>query len=273
VTRGTHLRDEARFQRGRADVRVRKPLRKHILRTRHAVVLMVGAAALFFAAYELYAFVITWPKLDVREIRTDCTDPAVAALTAEALGSRAWGNLLLLDMALVRAEARTVSWVKDARVRKVFPSSLRLEVVPRKAAALLVGDAVWLLDEEGVTVERSSPEARPELPLFIDEGRFRADAEAKRCLALACWNDLRPDDRALVRTVDVTVPDDVVLTFHGSETKVRLGGESFGERAAEYLAARAAWEKAFGPLESVLLGLPGRVVLQPLADAAAKEKN
>ncbi len=134
-------------------------------------------------------------------------------------------------------------------------------------------ETVWLLDEEGVAVERSTPEARPELPLFIDEGLFRSDAEAKRRLALACWNDLRPEDRALVAAVDVTVPDDVVLTFRGSDTKVRLGSELFGERATEYLAARAAWQEAYGPLESVLLGLPGRVVLQPRADAAAKETS
>lgn len=271
MNRGASLGGEARFQRGRAEVRVRKPRRTQVARPRHAFILLAGAAVLFFAAYELYAFVITWPKLDVREIRTDCSDPGVAALAAAAVGSRTWGNLLLLDMGLVRAEARAVPWVKDARVRKVFPSSLRLEVVPRKAAALLVGDSVWLLDEEGVAIEPDSPEARPELPLFVDRDFFRRDGEAKRRLALACWNDLRPEDRPRVQAVDVSAPDDVVLTFRGSETKVRLGGEAFGARAAEYLDSRDRWEKAFGPLESVLLGLPGRIVLQPRAEAGAKE--
>ena len=77
--------------------------------------------------------------------------------------------------------------------------------------------------------------------------------------------------RPRVQAVDVSTPDDIVLTFRGSETKVRLGGEAFGARAAEYLDSRDRWEKAFGPLESVLLGLPGRIVLQPRAEAGAKE--
>jgi hypothetical protein len=263
VNRAGTLAEEARFQRGRAGIRVKKTRRTFAFRFRHAAGLLTGAALLFFAAYEIYAFVITWPKLEVREIRTACPDPGVAALAAQAIESRAWGNLLLLDMSLVRAEARSVPWVKDARVRKVFPASLAIDVVPRRAAALLERETIVLVDEEGVVIEPSSRDARPDLPLFIDRNRFASDGQAKLRLALDCWNDLRPQDRDLVNTIDVSVPADVVVRFRGSETRVRLGDDLFGRRTAEYLAARERWEEAFGPLESVLLGLSNRVVLRP----------
>ncbi|MDD8027880.1 MAG: FtsQ-type POTRA domain-containing protein [Acidobacteriota bacterium] len=255
--------DDARFQRGRAGMRVKKTRRTFAFRFRHAIGLLVGAALLFFAAYEIYAFVITWPKLEVREIRTACPDPEVAALAAQAMESRAWGNLLLLDMSRVRAEARTVPWVKDARIRKVFPASLAVDVVPRRAAALLERATVVLVDEEGVVIEPSSREARPDLPLFIDQNRFADDGEAKMRLALACWYDLRPEDRGLIDTIDVSATADIVVRFRGSETRVRLGDAQFGARTAEYLGSRDRWEAAFGPLESVLLALPNRVVLRP----------
>jgi hypothetical protein len=280
LSRSAALSDGAHFQRGRAGGPIRKPRRTFILRIRHAVALLVGAALLFFAAYEIYAFVITWPRLEVKEIRTSCADPGVATLAAEAMGSRAWGNLLLLDMALVRAEARTVPWVKDARIRKVFPSALAVEVVPRTAAALLEKEIIVLVDETGVVIEPSSREAHPGLPLFTDEAGFRNDGEVKLRRALACWNDLRPEDRPLIDTIDVSSPDDIALRFRGSDTRVRLGDDRFGLRTAEYLASREKWEREFGPLESVLLGLTDRVVLQPRGaegrdgrGPAAKEKN
>ncbi len=171
-------------------------------------------------------------------------------------------------MSLVRRQACSLPWVKDARVRKVFPSGLAVDVVARRPAALLEREATVLVDEEGFPIEPSSREARPELPVFVDAGRFAEGAEAKLAAALACWRDLGPEARTLVDRIDVTAPADVVVRFRGSDTRVRLGDADFGRRASEYLASRDRWEKAFGPLESVLLGLPDRVVLRPLAAAA-----
>ncbi len=263
MTGGRPIAEEARFQRGRAGTRVRKPQRKFPLRLRHAAGLLLGAALLFFAAYRIYAFVITWPRLEVRSVRAVCPDERVGALAERAIASRAWGNLLLLDMGLVREQVQALPWVKDARIRKVFPSGLSVDVVPRRAAALIERDETVLVDEEGVAIEPSSRDARPELPLFVDRDRFATDGEAKLKAALDCWRDLAPDVRALVETIDVSTPDDVVLRFRSSPTRVRLGSAAFGRRAAEYLASRDRWEKAFGPLESVLLGLSDRVVLRP----------
>lgn len=270
MTGARPIAEEARFQRGRAQTRVRKPRRKFPLRPRHAAGLLLGAALLFFAAYRIYAFVITWPRLEVRSVRTVCPDERVGALAEQAIASRSWGNLLLLDMGLVREQVQALPWVKDARIRKVFPSGLAVDVVPRRAAALVERDGLVLVDEEGFAIEPSSREARPGLPVFVDQDRFASDGEAKLKAALDCWRDLGPDTRALVETIDVTAPADVVIRFRGSDTRVRLGSAEFGRRAAEYLASRDRWEKAFGPLESVLLGLSDRVVLRPrtVQDAA-----
>ncbi len=269
MTGARPIAEETRFQRGRTGQRVRKPRRKFPFRLRHAAGLLLGAALLFFAAYQLYAFVITWPRLDVRDIRTVCPDERVGGLAERAISSRSWGNLLLLDMSLVREQARALPWVKDARVRKVFPSALAVDVVPRRAAALIERDGTVLVDEEGFVIEPSSREARPDLPVFADRDHFASDGEAKLRAALACWRDLRPEDRAMIETIDVSTPADVGIRFRGSDTLVRLGDADFGRRAAEYLASRDRWERAFGPLESVLLGLSDRVIVRPLAAPGA----
>jgi cell division septal protein FtsQ len=263
VTGARPIAEEARFQRGRAETRVRKPQRKFPFRLRHAAGLLAGAALLFFAAYRIYAFVITWPRLEVRSVRAVCPDERIGALAEQAVASRSWGNLLLLDMSLVREQVQALPWVKDARIRKVFPSGLAVDVVPRRAAALVERDGMVLVDEEGFAIEASSREARPELPVFIDQDRFASDGQAKLKAALACWRDLGPDVRALVETIDVSAPADIVLLFRGSPTRVRLGSAEHGRRAADYLASRDRWERDFGPLESVLLGLSDRVVLRP----------
>jgi len=127
--------DFVRFQRGEGRVRVKKPVRKFPLRARHILLLLGGSALFFFAAFELYSFVIAWPKFDVRNVLVACPDASVRSMVQETAGAARWGNILLLDLDRARRDVESNPWVKEARTRKVFPSGLAIEVVPRRARA------------------------------------------------------------------------------------------------------------------------------------------
>ncbi len=257
------------FQRGKGSTRIKKPVHKFPLRTRHALYVLGGSALFFFAAFELYSFVITWPKFDVRSIRVACSDPSVRSLVQETAGAARWGNILLLDLNRARRDVEAIPWVKEARTRKVFPSSLAIEVVPRRPAALLEKDSLFLVDEEGAIIEQAGRTALPDLPLVTDAGRFVLDYDLKIKRAFACLNDLPAAVRARVDSLDLSDPSDVVLRFRGSRTRLFLGDDLYAARVADYLQRRDVWEREAGELDYVILWFEDRLVYRAFPAEAA----
>ena len=262
-----------RFQRGEGHVRGKKPVRKFPLRTRHVLLVLGGSALFFLAAFELYSFVITWPKFDVRTVLVACPDASVRSLVQESAGAARWGNILLLDLNRARRDVESIPWVKEARTRKVFPAGLAIDVIPRRPAALLEKENLFLIDEEGAIIEQAGRSALPDLPVLTDAGRFAVDGDLKVRRAFACLNDLPAGVRERVDALDLSNPADVVLHFHGSRTRLFLGDAHYADRVADYLERKEAWEREAGELDYVILWHEDRIVYRPFTAPPAPAKG
>jgi len=256
------------FQRSEGPARVKKPVRKSPLRYVHLLAIVLAAGTLFFGLSRLVEFLLTWDKLNVRTAEVVCPDLQVRTMVLPLAKSAASGNIFLLDSARVKSLIEACSWVKEVRVRKVFPSSLAVDVVPRTPAAVLESGGDYLLDRDNALIERADPEARDRFPLFSDAGLFADNRTAKLAQAWACLNDLAPEIQARVARLDVTDPDDVVLTFRDDAARLRLGGESFGRKVATYSAHRDRWTAEIGPLEYVDLRFSDRIYLKAIPQEA-----
>jgi len=263
----------ANFRRAAGRAHVRKPAKKVSLRFRHVLLLLGGTALFFVAAYETYSFVIGWPKLAVQTVNVVCSDSRVRGLVARTAAEARWGNILVLNLDGVRREVEKNPWVREARARKVFPSTLSIEVEPRRPAAWMRAESDILLDAGGHPIETGVREARPELPLLTEAGRFAESREDKIRRAFVCLDDLSSEARARIDLLDCSDPADAVVRFREDPTLVHLGDESFGARAAEYLAGKAGWERTFGPLEYVYLWFADRVILKPVLSTPVKEAS
>ena len=252
-----------RFQRGEGRFRVKKPVRKFPLRARHIALVLGGSALFFIAAFELYSFVIAWPRFDVRNVQVACPDPSVRSMVQETAGAARWGNILLLDLDRARRNVESNPWVKEARTRKIFPSGLAIEVVPRSPAALLEKENLFLIDEEGAVIERAGRTALPDLPVFTDTGHFSLDYGLKVSRAFACLNDLPAGVRERVDSLDLSDPSDVVLRFRGNRTRLFLGDNLFAARVADYLERKPALERGAGEIDYVILWYEDRIVYRP----------
>ena len=77
----------------------------------------------------------------------------------------------LVDLAGVRARLLRYPWIKDARVSRRLPNTLRIFIVEREPAAVWQNQGrLTLVDASGVALEPVSPDAMPDLPLVIGEG-------------------------------------------------------------------------------------------------------
>ncbi|MBN1938676.1 MAG: FtsQ-type POTRA domain-containing protein [Candidatus Aminicenantes bacterium] len=250
------------FQRSEGPVRVRKPVRKSPLRFIHILAVVFAVAALFFGITHLYGFLITWDHLAVRSSEVTCSDSAVEDLVRPMAARAAAGNILLLDAARVKAGLEACAWVKEAHVRKVFPSSLAVDIVPRQPEAILDAGKAYLLGRDNVPIEPARAEDANRLPIFHDDGLFVSDREARLRLAWACWDDLDAATRDRVARLDVSDPADVALSFRDDPVLLRLGSGQFAAKIAEYAAGRVRWAREFGRLEYVDFRFADRIYLK-----------
>jgi len=112
----------------------------------------VAVAALAGAAYGLRvaaAYVVASPRFALRELRVTPS----AHLDRDQLVTLAGVNdgdpLLALDTDVVAARLAKHPWIASARVRRELPSTLVIEVTERRAAAVAVIGALYLIDEAG----------------------------------------------------------------------------------------------------------------------------
>ena len=262
------------FQRGEGKVRTKKARRKTRPKIKQMGVALGLAAIGLFAVHEIYLFLISWEKLEVKGVQFTCLNEAVKTEAARLSQDIRWGNILLLDIAQIRARIESYPWVKEAHVRKVFPSSVNIEITPRRPAALLQKDSFILIDGEGVELEKASRESYAHLPIFVDERNFIDDYQNKIHLAWECLKNLSPEDRADVEMLDLTEPQNVVLKFRSSPTRLLLGDDLFGQKIAFYHAEKDRLENEFGPLEYANLRIPGRIYFKsPKTEADARNAS
>lgn len=172
----------------------------------------------------------------------------------------------LVDLALVRERLLKYPWVKDARVSRRLPNTLRIFIIEREPAAIWQSHGqLMLVDPTGVPLEPVSTDAMPDLPLLIGEGA-NAQEPARRALL-----DEAPSIKPLVKAATWVGNRRWDLTFASGEKLQLPEGE---EEAAKSLRKFAELDAAQGLLRKGTIRfdmrVPGNMVMQrPLGQAAA----
>ena len=176
-----------------------------------AALVALGAAAIG---------VLHSPWLSVDEIEIVGARRADVARAVAAAGVGPGAIMIWVDTGAVEAEVRSDPWVRDARVSRVFPDRVVVEVLEREPALWIEGTAGWMLVSGDGTVVAAGP--GPE-----DDGLLRA-------LLIAPDRPIgeRPDDPAwheVVALAEALAPDlaaESALTLRGSELWLTIPGHS-----------------------------------------------
>lgn len=252
------------FQRGLEKVPVKKVQRTLLLRSRHIAAFFLVITAVFFGLAKGYLLLITTSEFNVRTTQVVAGRAFVADDIRALAEPSKLGNLLALDVASLKRLVESHPWVREARVRKVFPSEVRIDITERQPAAVLkAGESYLVVAEDGVVLGRPAPGADPGLPLLVDSENFGDRYREKLDLAWQCLKSLTADELASVESLDVTRLDSPSLVLKGQPTRIILGRERFAEELREYCANRESWEGGNGPLEYVDLRFDGRVYIKP----------
>jgi cell division protein FtsQ len=216
----------------------------------------------------------------VRGIR-QVSSAAVLDCFAADLGRSA----LRVPLAERRAALEQIPWVESARVERVMPNRLRVEITERKPVAFLrQGAELALIDAHGVVLGKPL-KADLQFPVIvgIDADWPLADREKSMRRYLEFLGDAEravPGAMAFVSEVDLGETDDLRATLAGmpalgnpaadgqAAVLVHFGQGDFEHKFRAFLENIAQWRlSAGGRVESVDLRFERQVVVNPEAQS------
>lgn len=94
--------------------------------------------------------------------------------------------MVRVDVALVKENVEALPWVKTARVSRLLPDKLEIQIVEREPFAIWQLDGKhWLIDETGVTITDENLEEFYGLPFVVGKGAPEATARLYNVITLA----------------------------------------------------------------------------------------
>jgi len=253
------------FKRGLEKVPVKKIQRKLNVRWKHIVLFFLVIAGFFLGLTKAYLYLINCDDFAVKKTEIACRQEFVGRDIRALLDASKFGNLLLLDISRLQDRVEAHRWVKAARLRKVFPSTLKIEITEREPAAVLkTGESFLMIDRDGVWLEQMAAREDANLPLFLDNASFKDNYQEKLGLAWKCLDALTPEQRLEVEALDLSEPESVSVYLLGQATRLILGGERFSERLSFIRSYKETMEGQNGPLEYVDLRFDDRIIFKPL---------
>lgn len=189
------------------------------------------------------------PLLSVQEIDVVGGRNVEAADVAAIAGLGSEDNLLLVSAADVASKVEELPWVREARVDRKLPGTVRVRVEERKPAVVLSAEGrQWTLDRAGhVLAEGSAAKNLPAVagvtPAGVVEGTKVTQPEVRD--ALAAWRSLSPQIRQRVAAILAPTPERITFSLTDG-TQVRFGAARSLRAKNEVLRALLAQLRADG---------------------------
>jgi cell division protein FtsQ len=233
--------EDRRFLRARV-----KPGRRHgALRARLRIVRI--AAIVCVLAASVYGAVRTVATSGIFAVSRVTVQGNVHLATGEVLAlvdGLKGQSLLFTGLPEWRRRLLESSWVREATLRRVMPSTIEITIVERRPVGIArIDGELFLVDEGGAIIDEYGPQyADFDLPVIdglsavttgsgaITNGR-RAQLAARLLGAVRA----RPELARRISQVDVSDPRDAVVVLDQDTVLVRLGDDRFVERLQVYL--------------------------------------
>jgi cell division protein FtsQ len=120
--------------------------------------------------------------LKVKNLHVTGASPEARAAIQQAVGVSADQPIVSLDLNAVRDRVQAVGWVKEARVVRLLPDTLIVDVKEHdRLAVWQTGGHAYVIDSRGQVIQGADAGRYPKLPLVVGKG---ADQTASEILPL-----------------------------------------------------------------------------------------
>jgi cell division septal protein FtsQ len=249
------------FKRKKGRAKTKKIQRKRRLTFKHMILHLILIGLLFFALQQSYLFLISWEKLNIREVHIACSNPQIQDEVEQLFKGKELGNILLLDINQLQDGLMKHRWIKEVGVRKIFPLSVKIDIKVTKPVAIVKKDLYYMIDEEGVMLEQADSLEKSSLPLLIDSGNFKHHYHEKVALAWACLSSLEPKEREQIGVMDLDEYENVIIKLRNGSPWLKLGNKRYQEKFRSVPSLLKNLKK-YGELEHIDLRFPDRFIIK-----------
>jgi cell division protein FtsQ len=261
------------------------PVSRRHSSTPRRVLIWAARATLLIVLLAAAALPLAWYVLNSPRFQLSGTDAVIVtgnhfvsqAEVAVAVGAGAQPSLFRLSLDEARRQVETISWVRTASLRRVYPNRLQVDIIERKPIAFVnLGSGVKLVDEDGVTLEKPA-ESNFDFPVLtgLETSMSLADRRARLALFEQFAQELKLRVNGagwVVSEADLSdLADLKALLVEGRQTiLVHFGDRDFGQRFDTFLALLPQVERASPSVDAVDLRFHDQVVVIPKEPANAK---
>ncbi len=276
--------EEPRYLRRQRPVEVRRQSLGRRLREnwlvwlKWLVIAATGGAAVFAAAH----FFLFSPQVilaDSEQVELTGNQFVPRSAVLEVFAADQGRSVLRVPLEERRVALERIAWVEQARVARVLPNRLHVELVERRPVAFLrTGSELALVDVHGVILDRPPqgdfrfpvvtglseamprPERERRMQLFA---QFEKDIESVRAGAAGQLSEVDLRDSSDLRATLASVPD-VAPSGDGPQALlVHFGSGDFAAKFKVLLENYTQWRFTAGRVESVDLRFRKQVVVNP----------
>jgi cell division protein FtsQ len=243
----------------------------NLVRTALGVTLVAGASVA--VAWAARRHIMTSPRFGVTEVQVVGADhrstDAIVAESGIAVGT----NVFALDLDAARAGILADPWIAEVSLARRLPGTILVQVVERKAAALLAMGDTFLSTSEGEPFKRLEAGDPVDLPLVtgLKTDSFATDRDGamrtvRRAVDLAAEYERGPLARkSALEEVHVEPDGGFTLVVGRSATELVLGGPPFRRKLEQAARVVAELEKRGAKADTIMLDndpRPERVVVR-----------
>ncbi len=251
-----------------------KPLRKRVGRgfkwrfLRGAVLV----AAVAYAVARLVVLVNGMSLLEVNQISVRGNQRLSVEGVQASLDGLIGRNILTVNLGAWRLRLLKSSWVEEASIRRILPSTIDVTVTERHPLGICrIGGRLYLVDAHGVVIDEYGP-AYADIDLPIIRGLvgvgasdgFAVDIPRAALAARALSSLSRQDVAERISEVDVTDLSNVAVMLKGDTAVIRLGREDFLERLQSYFELASVLRERIPDIDYVDLRFDRRVYVRPI---------
>jgi cell division protein FtsQ len=277
--------EEPRYMRRQKPVEVRrrkfgKQQRIFYLKMFLGIVLAIAGGGALYVAGD---FLVNSPEFTLvkpEQIEISGNVRVDAAAVLDKFAADQGRSVLLVPLDERRKALEEIPWVEQARVARILPNKLRVELVERTPVAFLrQSSELALIDAYGVVLERPQ-QADYHFPVVtgIAEAAPREDRERQMKLFVQFMKDVeaaRPRASSQVSEVDMSDAKDVRATLSGipelgdpanggqSAVLVHFGATDFLSKYQQFVENIGQWKASAGRIESIDLRFERQVVVNP----------
>ena len=252
-----------RLNSRKKDKEKEKALRRRLVGALLLLTLFSGTAV---GAYFLYRYIpfssFGFPVsiAPVKEILIEGTHRLSKAEVAELIDTSGV-NMFSLDPKEFRQKLKNFPWILDARIRKEFPSTVRVYITERNPVALLQKKrGFYFLDSEGRVIEKLGSAKVPFLPVITDAREEPVSAIAMELVKVLGENGVIERGES----VEISVKDPKCLVMNLGGLVVKVGNNGFPEKLGRWFDIEAKVAKKQIDVDYVDLRFSNKVIVRPL---------